>query len=134
MGQGVKWNPPSHASAFPPLFLGISSVDYGLSATSPPLPISALSPPHPLNNVLSILEAKEKDLRKHEIPEQSCLFLGELLTFLEGFGATHRKQQVIIISILLAIIFSYFSLRAVYSTIKISLFHSDDLCEYLYTY
>lgn len=132
MGEGVKWNPPSHTSAFLPLFLGISTVDYGLSATSPPLPISALSPSHPLNKVLSILEAKEKDLRKHEIPEQSCLFLVELLTFLEGFEATHRKEQVI--SILLAIIFSYFSLCAVYLTVKISLFYTDDLCEYLYTY
>lgn len=111
----------------PLLFLGISNVDYGVSAMSPPLPISALSLPHPISNVLSILEAKGKDLRKHEIPQQSCLFLGELFTFLESFGDTHKKEQVIIISILLATIFSYFSLRAIYSTIKISLLHSDDL-------
>lgn len=45
--------------------------------------------PRPLNNVLPILEAKEKELSNHEIPEQSCLFLGDLFTFSEGFGDAH---------------------------------------------
>lgn len=83
--------------------------------------------PHPLNNVLSILEGKEKDLSKHEIPEQFCLFLRDLFTFPEAFGDTQKKEQVIIISILLVAIFSYFSLHAGCSNTKVSLLNSDYL-------
>lgn len=88
--------------------------------------------PRPLNDVLPVLKTKEKDLSKHEIPEQSCLFLGDLFTFPEGFGDTHKKEQVIIISILLATIFSYFNFHVGYSNIRIFLLNSDDLCLYLY--
>lgn len=56
----------------------------GSNQLSPPPPESA----HPLNNIVSVLEAKE-DLSNHEIPEQSCLFLRDLHAAVKAPRSTH---------------------------------------------
>lgn len=85
----MKWNPsPSCLCLFSPFPLQFW---YWLWPKCSH-PLLHLSLPRPLNNVLLVLEAKEKYLSKHEIPEQSCGSLGDLFTFLEDFRDTHKNK------------------------------------------